>query len=611
MEQKSTRTALRLLKNTIYPTYQLYATMANKSTSPEDGLKIAALTVIEWLKERLGDDIPTVLREIPSHEDYKSCEKSCLESFHINEGYVIDVVSLPDMGMWTLQITEPHLGSDPGNPNQRVSAVPGRILETNMAFKISGKVLGCGFSLVVSDPEGTPEKSEVYRFSVVKRLADNPDFGLKHITILDHELSRIETQKNIDDFVALTRNSENQLPFVVFTQIIHQQDTPDIESLLQEINPLGTTKMTGLIDIPLPVKQQMPEDPEYDMKKFASSGLGYCRTYYLNGKVQEQFMKKTGIKISSGDVIVIDPCAFGSSVKKYGYRKDKKGRDETVKKLENYVHCFAREKQFSFGTISFLSAARNELIRSSKEILSESVATSEKEKQDFEERITAWQAELGKKDSEIYTLKKKLQEKEANLYDAKNNIGRQEELLKSDNDKLKDELAKKDVLIAYYKRKMTYPKSLDKIIDWANDNFKDRIFFHERAIRLMKNADADRFDSQMICDAIDHLATDYWEFVFGSLSLSDLQLKCSYKYGRPFEISPVSDNAIRSTPLEYKIKYFVGKDGKRHESALNLHLKVGNKSDNLMRIYFLLDKEKQIIVIGSLPAHLTNWQLKG
>jgi hypothetical protein len=293
-------------------------------------------------------------------------------------------------------------------------------------------------------------------------------------------------------------------------------------------------------------------------------------------------------------------------VKKYGYCKDKKGRAETIKRIEDYVHCFAREKQFSFGTISFLSAARNELIRSSKEILLQSVATSEKEKQDFEEKITEWKAELIKKESEIDKLKSKLQKKEEELYDVKYNLGHKEERLINENHELKDEIAKKDELISYYNRKKSYPKSLDKIIDWASESFKDRIIFHEKAVKSMKSADPGKFDSLLICDALVYLATDYWEYVFGSLSLSGLQQKCSDKYGRPFEISPLSDYTIEHAPFEYKIKYFVGSDGKKHESVLDLHLKVGNKSDNLLRIYFLLDKEKQLIVIGSLPAHLSN-----
>ena len=70
---------------------------------------------------------------------------------------MIDIVSLPDQGIWTLQITEPDLGSDPGNPQQARQAVPGRVIETNVGFKISGAQLECGFQTVISVLEGTTQ----------------------------------------------------------------------------------------------------------------------------------------------------------------------------------------------------------------------------------------------------------------------------------------------------------------------------------------------------------------------------------------------------------------------------------------------------------------------
>ena len=41
------------------------------------------------------------------------------------------------------------------------------------------------------------------------------------------------------------------------------------------------------------------------------------------------------------------------------------------------------------------------------------------------------------------------------------------------------------------------------------------------------------------------------------------------------------------------------------DSDLDYHLRVGNDPENLLRIYFLHDDDRQLIVIGSLPDHLT------
>ena len=118
---------VRLLQNTLYPTYQLHAILSNKQTAPADGLRFAALTVMEWLRQRMGEDVPAELIQ-PAPSQYKEAGDDCLPSLHINRGYVIDIVSRPKQDVWSLQITEPDLGSEPGNPAQRRQAVPGRVI---------------------------------------------------------------------------------------------------------------------------------------------------------------------------------------------------------------------------------------------------------------------------------------------------------------------------------------------------------------------------------------------------------------------------------------------------------------------------------------------------
>ena len=177
----STYRVVKLLKNHLYPTYQLHAFMANDKTTPQDGLRLAALTTMHWLKTRLGDDVPEEWKALPSPEEYLSATDEDLPSLYINQGHVVNIVSLPDKGMWTLQITEPDLGSDPGNPEQSRPAIPGRIIETNIAFLIVGKQLECGFKTIISDPVGTEPEAEVYRIAVVRQLMKNPAFGLKQV----------------------------------------------------------------------------------------------------------------------------------------------------------------------------------------------------------------------------------------------------------------------------------------------------------------------------------------------------------------------------------------------------------------------------------------------
>ena len=116
---------VKLIENYIYPTFQLYAVMANRKISPKEGLQLAALTVMEWLRQRMGERIPPELEQ-PAPDQYKTAGDQCLPSLHLNRGYLIDILSLPEQGIWSLQITEPDLGSEPGNKDQlRAPRSPG------------------------------------------------------------------------------------------------------------------------------------------------------------------------------------------------------------------------------------------------------------------------------------------------------------------------------------------------------------------------------------------------------------------------------------------------------------------------------------------------------
>lgn len=40
---------VNLIKNQLYPTYQLHAYLSNKKTIPQDGLRLGALLTLDWL----------------------------------------------------------------------------------------------------------------------------------------------------------------------------------------------------------------------------------------------------------------------------------------------------------------------------------------------------------------------------------------------------------------------------------------------------------------------------------------------------------------------------------------------------------------------------------
>ena len=248
---------INLLKNHIYPTYQLHAYMANKKTDPRDGLRLAALTSMQWLKMRLGENAPEAWNSIPSPEQYKTAVDSDLPSLYLNQGHVINIVSLPDKGMWTLQISEPDLGPDPGRAVQSRPAVPGRIIETNIGFRIVDKQLECGFQTVISDPVGIAAEAEVYRLAAVRELMKNPAFGLKQIIELTESYERISTIKQVKNMMEIVRHTDNHLPAVVFSQSLEEDESakePPVFTRPIDLPP-GFPKLTPITpSSALPVK---------------------------------------------------------------------------------------------------------------------------------------------------------------------------------------------------------------------------------------------------------------------------------------------------------------------------------------------------------------------
>lgn len=133
---------------------------------------------------------------------------------------------------------------------------------------------------------------------------------------------------------------------------------------------------------------------------------------------------------------------------------------------------------------------------------------------------------------------------------------------------------------------------------------------HKRTETLLAKKTAWGVDLDLLCDALDFLATDYWDYRFSQLPKEEMNRRCSVKYGRPFEVSKLGDLTVEFTPSEYKVKYKMTGTEKAREYALNWHLKVGNDPENLLRIYFFTDDKAQKLVIGSLPEHLRAVQIR-
>ncbi len=614
---------VKLLQNNLYPTYQLYAQMANKKTTPKDGLRLAALVTLQWLCQRLGEHVPEELAHVPEPENYRDITDSDLTSLHLNRGFVVDIVSMPEYDTWSLQITEPDLGSDPGNPEQRRKAVPGRIIETNVAFRVAGQALECGFKTVIADPEGVVEPAEVYRLAIIRRLLRNPDFGLKQVRQITENCTRISSAEQVKSLLSVWRDAGNQMPCVVFTQIAEAKTLPKPEDAFRTLS-LG--KLPGGGSYP-PLAQAAPlpntvvlsrtkdvketySDPDYDIERFAKSTAAYCRTYLMENEARVKFAQLSGIRCAAGDVIVLEPLAFGGESRTIAYKGNGTRRGETLDKLKEDCFAYPRGREMTFGGIAFLSAARESLLNRMDAVSRQIEGISEELARTVQTFRAESKEELKKKDEEYERLSdqlKRQREYQSRLEQEKDELREKHSV---EIAKFNEELADRDATIAYLNRKISQPREHSAIAGWVEQNFGERLILHERAVSLLNEKSAQTVSVGLICDAIDFLATDYWERRYEQIGTEEMNSRCSVKYGRPFVVTPLGNATIQYTPDEYQVRYQKAGAGKEALCDLNYHLRVGRDPENLLRIYFFHDDERKKIVIGSLPKHLRAVSIK-
>ena len=590
---------VRLLKNEIYPTYQLYAQMAKKAPA-QDGLRIGVRTVLDWLLMRLGENAPADLQEMASQEEP-------LFSYHVSSGFGIDIVSIPEQGTWTLQITEPDLGSDPGNPQQERQPVPGRVITSNIGFCVNGSVLECGFQVLMSDPEYAPEDAPVYRLAPVRHLLENPDFGLAQITVLTESVSEVSTQDGLKNLLTTWHHEQNSIPCVVFTDPgADAEKMPDIEALTKVISvPRFGAAPSLPSGFQASTPTQAPESrPPMDAETIAKSCFTYCRTYRLTDSLFDRFKTAAGTAFSKGDIVILEPDVFGGKVRSLTYTPLKSKQAELIAGLKDQMISYPRRKPCSFGKVAFLAAARQHLRN-----------REEEREQKAEETETEWQQRLALREAELHSDLIHAEDRIEELTRQTDSLKRYQAELERDKGALRRQqeeealkyqlqLRKKDEEIAYLQRKLTQPTDHADIAEWVAKTFDGKLLMHQKAVALLEDKSAKTVQVSLICDALDFLATDYWDQRYSRISKDEMNTRCSEKYGRPFEIKHTGNMTVEFTPAQYKIKYFQGARGKPVESALDYHLCVGNDVENLLRIYFLHDDDNRLIVIGSLPRHL-------
>lgn len=150
------------------------------------------------------------------------------------------------------------------------------------------------------------------------------------------------------------------------------------------------------------------------------------------------------------------------------------------------------------------------------------------------------------------------------------------------------------------------PGSYTNLLDWVNLYFADRLLLHPRAVRAIKDAAFENVS--LIYEALKLLADAYWPMRANQeqeqrQTLSNIWEEGLKRLRLEYNSHSLAPNRLGEFREAYTINYRIGQSPRQ---VLGPHLKFGSTKDDrfTMRIYFLWDDDRQLVVIGHLPSHL-------
>ena len=615
---------LKLIKNKIYPSYQLSCTVKGIKIEPEEAFKICILETMYWIRQKFENiEIPEELKSVsPSH--YQDFSLDNIHPFYLDKGYIVEVVYLDSQKSWNFQLVEPDLGAVELKP------VPGRVFKTDISFKILNDIILCAFSTKISEPENCTEDVRSLRNGVIKRLVRNPLLDLSHISIpIKEQYFSLNSETRLKLLSQNIQNKARTLPLIVFSEYKQTKDnlkTQNIENKAKkqlcilctdsetEEKTLANSqkKFDYLGDILQKKNISLPSDSIkaeylYKLNEIAQDFMGYAIVYGLPYDKIEDFIKITKTKIRPGQAIFFEPQIYGNKTI-YDCFKQK---EKELSKLKNVIKYYLLNKTVTFDeNIYFVQKANilyHEKLLSQCETLSEKAVSYyniQKEFKDIEnknkylqEHNTLLEKNLDTKVNTIKKLNKKLE--------------KAEEQHKCEIATIKEKNNQLQIQVDYYKSLEKRPKTPQEIPKWVKEKFSNAIELHKRAIDLLEKLPANEVNMKRICDSLEYLAKEYYPSHYAKeITEEQCLLYASLKYDQKFQIEPSGNMSIKLLPKEYKIKFDKHDGNGIKEFPLNLHLKTGVDPQHLIRIYFHYDEYNKKIIIGSLPKHLPTFTQK-
>jgi hypothetical protein len=585
---------LVLRRKVSYPTFQLFATVANSKTQPEVAFRIAILETMSWLRKRFrAHEIPSEML-LPEASDYADLKDGMLASFRLDEGYVVEVSYLEGQGVWALHLSEPDLGPDPERTDQPRKPVPGRMFETNIAFRLHNSEVQCAFKTICSEPSDADAVCEVFRLAVVKALVRNPLIGLQQSLPVIETALRIDTGRDLIRLRDALKDERRQLPVLIFSRKSgNPKQSGKVNAsnrfLEQLMDPLASLTARARIDGLMPETAKLDtsfaiDDPD----ALARHLVGFAHVVILPPGDAIDFVKKLGSRQTpqSGDALVVFPVSSGQAPQRLPYEDQAAGRQALQFSLMNNLSNYPKGRQISFGDVKFLLDARileHKLRASLSTDAAEVLAGKEAEIAAIQERYASERLEM---QSKIYHQQRKLNQSRGLEERHAKRMSAEKAKLTEANGLLsaaKEALADKQLELNRVRQDLAALSDCEAFIRWVDHDHADRLHLTPRARQMLKKANFT--EMLLLYDTLNLLAFQYRDMIM--YSDKDPTLRHVYERER---LRLNLDWAGLETPSLY--------DG------MTGHFRGGGHTEQkMLRVYFNWDDASKKVVIGGVPTH--------
>ncbi len=616
-----------------YPTYQFYASADSAAADTDGVFKICILETMRWIRSRLSGqaDLPPEI-DTPEPRDHALFTDDRIASFSCESGFQIEVVYIEEQGAWSFRIVEPDLGANPGTDKER-PPVNGRSFTTEIAFRKLSDTVEIGVRTICSEPSDNQTDCEVFRPRVVRALAENPDLRLIHSGfILNGEPLKVTTKAEFDRFTGIFEDPDRSLPIIVFADTAAEVKLPAAEDITTGIPSLSISqyKLSGAADIPeqkitlspelmqykvgmvrevkvkkqktkpvgKPVKELTAEKlPLLDYTELARKLTGYAIVVFAEEGFFRQIENKTRIALKHGDIVTVQ----GQQVtERLSYPKYSKNMQAAFDELFASGVESPKRSAFRYGEVLFLSEAKQKDYHSKRKktsSLEERCELYRLERDGLTKQVRELkqqQTDMTQTAANVRAMQKKIDGLERDLKDKTEECEKLSETMSAKEDSYR----RSSELIQFYQQMYElaadFPRDKNDVCKWIEESFSDELIAAPRAASEMRKYSG-ALDLFSLCDGIVYLSA-YARYRRQKITAEELEL---YANRGKWDIQGCGKEALKM----FRTDYTVTVGGRQY--LLDQHIKRGNQSEELIRIYFCWEPDLKKILIGSMPEHLS------